>query len=225
MSPELTTETQATLARIDVRSKEVIAEVDAFAVTSVETHATAITYLKNLNGYDKAIEAAIREEKQEKKAAHSAVCAVENDLRKPLKVCGDALKSRAGAFLANLRKEEARKAAEEAKAAKEEQERKDAIDLAQAEIIESEEGSQAADAFLELAKEEVVATIAKPAYVPPAGTQLRTKYSVKIVDAELVPLIFRPVDEKLLAAHARTYKDQFDVPGCELVKTYNTIAG
>ena len=60
--------------------------------------------------------------------------------------------------------------------------------------------------------------------VPQAPVAFRTKYSARVVDAQLVPREYLVVDEPKLNAMARALKDDFCVPGVELVKE-RTVAG
>jgi hypothetical protein len=52
---------------------------------------------------------------------------------------------------------------------------------------------------------------------PSAPVAFRTNYSMRVVNAALVPDKYKVVDEARLNALARTEKEQFDVPGCELL--------
>jgi len=53
--------------------------------------------------------------------------------------------------------------------------------------------------------------------VPPAPVAFRKNYSARVVDAKLIPREFLCVDQAKLNAWARTVKEEFSVPGAELV--------
>lgn len=64
---------------------------------------------------------------------------------------------------------------------------------------------------------EQVADVAAVMAPRKGGSYGTTTYSVKIVNPELVPREHCDPSQKRLNALARTHKEKFDVPGCELV--------
>lgn len=107
----------------------------------------------------------------------------------------------------------------------EEQARKDAEEARQAEIaeqaaiLEEEEGTAAAEAYRESALEEVQPEVEVAKLVDkPKGTALRYNYSAEVVDITKVPARYLIVDQKKIDAEARSFKDEFDIPGCRLIK-------
>lgn len=78
---------------------------------------------------------------------------------------------------------------------------------------------QAREAYLDMAgKQDTLHMVEKDLRATPkAPVAFRTNYSARVVDAKLVPREFLVVDKAKLNAWARTVKDEFSVPGCELV--------
>lgn len=154
--------------------------------------------------------------------AHKVICDAEKEMLAPLTKAEALLKGKTGAFLVaqeRIRKERERAAAEEARRLAEEEKLQEAI------AAKADGASEAeVDAILE---SEVIATLPKIAPTIDKGNLSTSKrYSAKIVNIRefcraiadgTIPESFALPNMASVNGRARTDKEAFKVPGCELV--------
>ena len=87
---------------------------------------------------------------------------------------------------------------------------------------QADEAHAASTAALETAKDayreaaRTPSTIFAPAKVTAVGVRTTTVYDYEITDPDQVPMRFRPIDERLIAAEVRTLKDKAAIPGVKI---------
>lgn len=141
---------------------------------------------------------------------------IEKRIVKAAKTAEERCGSLCGVYRAKLAEEQrqleelARKEAEEQRQAEIEE---------QAEEIEETQGELAAESFRQDAYSEVAPEVEVAELVrKPENTQLRYNYSAEVVDVEKVPRKYLVVDMTKINAEARSFKDDFSIPGCRLIK-------
>ena len=173
-------------------------------VTDAESRETACEFLKAVKAQMKKVTDFWAEAKRKAAEAHKAVCAQEKTLLDPLKDAESRVKAKIGAF----------DLAERKRLAEEEERRRVAAAEAAALAMEAEAAGEA-----EIAAEAVAMAAMEAAnvsYAPKtAGVSTRFEWRARVVDPMKVPRMFLVVDEKALAAYAKTTKGKFPVDGVE----------
>lgn len=173
-------------------------------VTDAATRETACEFLKAVMAQKKRVIDFWAEAKKKAAEAHKAICNQEKSMLDPLKDIESRVKAKIGAF----------DLAERKRLAEEEERRRVAAAEAAALAMEAEAAGEteiAAEAVAMAAME--AATVS---YAPKtAGVSTRFEWRARVVDPMKVPRMFLVVDEKALAAYAKTTKGKYPVDGVE----------
>lgn len=187
-----------------------VTKANSIVVSNPEEYAEARGFLGNVRDLKKKILEFIDPHIDRANVAHKALTA---DRRKMTANPDEALATVDGKLNAYNREKEHERQVEQARLQKIEEDKR---------IAEAAELEEVGDA--EAAEEHLDAPMPVP-QAPPAVPKLqdtvriREKWTLKIVDATLIPDEYRVVDTPRLEALARTQKGAFSVAGCEAVRS------
>lgn len=198
------------------------------AIRSVDEQETVLNLIRDGRAMIASAKAKFKAIKDPMNAAKNAVLALEHDLIDPMEDTVKMLSKANSDWLLEQEREARRKAAEEAERIRQENEAKA---LEEAVELDAMGASDLANDVIEeaiAAPAPVVVPIIEKARV--TGVQSRASYSCQVTDLKalaeyclanpaLLPL-FIQANDVALNQQARAQKENFNIPGCELVKKY-----
>jgi len=209
---------------VQVEQSSIVAKAKALVVTSAPEHEVALLELKAIATAEKRVKELFDKPKKDANQAHKSLCDAEKSLLDPLVEARRIVTSKATIYEQEMQRraeEEARQREDEARKAEEQRQLEDAI------LAESSGDQAAADAIM--AEPVVIPTVEPaPRIATVSGITSRTTYGAKVVDLmALIKYVAKnpheaallEVNTTALNGRAKSMKEGFKLPGCELVKT------
>ena len=220
---------QPDIAPIEAELAPVVAQAQGIVIRDTATHALGQAYVQEVSRREKFVKELFADSKAKAFAAHRAITALESKLLAPLEAARKLINGRLDIYEAEAKRQaDAERARLEAKARKDEEDRK-LMDAVAAQEAGDEQGA----AEIMSAPTPVPVIHVAPAIAKVEGVGTRVNYGARVVDVN--KLILWVADEiragrsdracyleanvSNLRRHAVSVREAFSIPGCELEKT------